>query len=173
MGSKDRALSEKELMDILKFSLFYYSLSILLSTYFWALCSTMLTTDPGIPTAVLKENGADLPVRKGEMLNKLFLSVICRSQEMVETQISLTKIVPGSQVEGNCVVSSWNTDRAKILCKKKETKRLCNGLFSSLQQISPDCCKMRGVLVLTASSLTHKDKTDSHFSGKITSFSIR
>lgn len=46
-------------------------------------------------------------------------------------------------------------------------------MFSSLQQISPDYCKMRGILILTASSLRGKDKADSHFLEKITSFSIR
>lgn len=36
-------------------------------------------------------------------------------------------------------------------------------MFSSLQQISPDYCEMRGVSILTASFLTGKDKADPHF----------
>lgn len=42
-------------------------------------------------------------------------------------------------------------------------------MSSSLQQISPDYCEMRGVSILTASSLTGKDKADFHFLEKITS----
>lgn len=135
---------------------------------------TLLLAYPASPSAVLKENDADLLRRKGEMPNELFF----RLQEVIEIQISLKHNCssPSSKTKLSGTTTEHRQHKKSVQSQKKQRHLempYCNGLFPSLPQISPDYCGMRGILILIASSLASKHITDSHFLEKITTFSIR